>query len=122
MISPGGVMQRYEYKVLPAPTRGEKARGVKTTEDRFALTLAGLMNAQSRDGWEYLRTDTLPSEERVGFTRRRTVFLNVLIFRRLVEAEDSAAPRLVLTAQPPAVDAPRIQIGEEGAAPKLGPA
>ena len=122
MISPGGVMQRYEYKVLPAPTRGEKARGVKTTEDRFALTLAGLMNAQSRDGWEYLRTDTLPSEERVGFTRRRTVFLNVLIFRRPVEAEDNPAPRLVLTAQPPAVDAPRIQLGEAGAAPKLGPA
>lgn len=122
MISPEGAMQRYEYKVLPAPIRGEKARGVKTTEDRFALTLAGLLNAQARDGWEYLRTDTLPSEERVGFTRRQTVFLNVLIFRRLAEVEDNTGPRLVLTAQPKAADAPRIQIGEEGAAPKLGPA
>ena len=30
-------MQRFEFKVIPAPKRGEKARGVKTTEDRFAL-------------------------------------------------------------------------------------
>ena len=115
-------MHRYEYKVIPAPVRGEKVRGAKTTEDRFAQTLTGLMNAQSRDGWEYFRTDTLPSEERVGFTKRRTVYLNLLVFRRPAEAIEPAVPRLVLTAQSPMVDPPRIQIGEEGAAPKLGPA
>ena len=43
-------MQRFEYKVVPAPRRGEKARGVKTSEDRFALALATLMNALGREG------------------------------------------------------------------------
>lgn len=122
MTSPGGEMQQFEYKVIPAPTQGEKLRGVKTTEDRFAQTLAALMNAQSRDGWDYLRTDTLPSEERVGFTKRRTVFLNLLIFRRPLKPAEAEAPRLVLTAQSSAGEAPRIQIAPEGSAPKLGPA
>ena len=32
-------MPRYEFKVIPAPRKGEKSRGVKTVEDRFALAL-----------------------------------------------------------------------------------
>ncbi len=115
-------MQRFEYKVIPAPKQGEKLRGVKTTEDRFAQTLAALMNSQSRDGWEYLRTDTLPSEERVGFTKRQTVFLNLLVFRRLLALSDAEAPRLALTAQPVTGEAPRLQQVPEGIAPRLGPA
>ncbi len=115
-------MQRYEYKVVPAPPRGEKIRGAKTTEDRFAHTLCAVMNAQSREGWEYLRAETLPSEERVGFTKRQTVYLNLLVFRRPVDAEDPATPRLTLTAQSLVAEPPRIQLGAEGAAPKLGPA
>ncbi len=61
-------MQRYEYKVIPAPRRGEKSRGVKTIEDRFALALTMVMNDLGRDGWDYVRTDTLPVDERAGFT------------------------------------------------------
>ena len=30
-------MQTYEYRVLPAPTRGEKLKGAKTTEERYPL-------------------------------------------------------------------------------------
>ena len=37
-------MQFYEYKVVPAPRKGEKARGARTTPDRFALALTSLMN------------------------------------------------------------------------------
>lgn len=49
-----------EYKVIPAPRRGEKARGAKTTEDRFALALTELLNAMAAEGWDYLRAETLP--------------------------------------------------------------
>ena len=44
-------MQRFEYKVVPAPKRGEKARGVKTTEDRFAQALMSVMNALGAEGF-----------------------------------------------------------------------
>lgn len=117
-------MQRYEYRVVPAPARAEKLRGVRSTEDRFAQTLAALINAQARDGWEFQRAETLPSEERVGFTKRRTVYLNLLVFRRpLTGAEpETAAERPLLLAEPPAGAAPRLQPLAEGLAPKLGPA
>lgn len=83
----------FEYKVVPAPTRGKKAKGVKTSADRFAIAVAEAINAEAAEGWEYLRTDTLPAEERQGFTGRTTVFQNLLIFRRSASAaaiDDSA--------------------------------
>jgi hypothetical protein len=85
----------FEYKVVPAPTRGKKARGVKSAADRFALALAEAINAETAEGWEYLRVDTLPAEERHGLTGRTTVYQNLLIFRRPVSAaefEDASEP------------------------------
>ncbi|WP_255553555.1 DUF4177 domain-containing protein [Maritimibacter sp. DP1N21-5] len=80
-------MQRYEYRVVPAPRKGKKARGVKTAEGRFATALTDCMNEMAAEGWEYLRTDTLPSEERTGITGRTTVFQNMLVFRRDADAK-----------------------------------
>ena len=119
-------MQRFEYKVIPAPSRGEKARGLKTSADRFAHGLAQIMNELGRDGWEYQRADTLPCEERSGLTGRSSTYHHLLVFRRPLDQsrEVEAAPhagRLPLlslgrvarsfTSKPPA-----------GAAPRLGPA
>jgi hypothetical protein len=76
----------YEYRVIPAPVKGTKAKGAKTAEDRFALTLQETMNTMASDGWEFQRAETLPSEERTGLTGRKTVYHNVLVFRRKTEA------------------------------------
>lgn len=75
-------MQRYEYKVVPAPEKGEKARGVKGTPARFAHRLSRLMNELAREGWEYMRADTLPCEERTGLTGKTLTYQNMLVFRR----------------------------------------
>ena len=56
-------MQNFEYKVIPAPARGEKERGLKTGIDRFANTLSSVMNEMAAQGWEYQRAETLPAEE-----------------------------------------------------------
>ena len=119
-------MLRYEFKVIPAPRRGEKLRGLKTTEDRFALALTNVMNEQGRDGWEYVRADTLPVDERVGFTGTKTSFHNMLVFRRMLEADaalPATAPRMI-TAEPIAPAGPRLGPAESpvGAAPTIGPA
>lgn len=111
-------MQRFEYKVVPAPTRGEKVRTAKTGADRFAHALAQVMNALGREGWDYVRADTLPSEERTGFTGRTTVYHNMLVFRRSLPDEAG-------TASPSEVGlpmTPRISLAEGGTAPRLGPA
>jgi hypothetical protein len=135
-------MAQFEYKVVPAPAKGEKVRGAKTTADRFAVALNTLMNDLGRDGWEYLRADTLPCEERVGFTGRQTVFQHMLVFRRVIAVEAPvaalpapmpAAPVFMaspgLSASPPPPPpattlppAPRVDWPPHGAAPAVGPA
>lgn len=132
-------MQVYEFKVVPAPRKGEKARGLKTTADRFAHALALVMNDLAREGWEYLRADTLPCEERSGLTSKVTTYQAMLVFRRPVFAPPVAEPVMALA--PPAEGpvaglsavavepvaaavAPRLgsALAEEGAAPQIGPA
>ena len=101
-------MQRFEYKVIPAPKRGEKARGVKTTEERFAYALTLLMNELGAEGWDYVRADALPCEERVGLTGTQSSFQYVLVFRRVLGAPNAApAARLLLQDPSPAAAAPR---------------
>jgi hypothetical protein len=91
----GDSMSGYQYKVVAAPKRGTKVRGIKTTEDRFAYTLQELMNQHGAEGWEYLRADTLPCEERVGLTGRTTHFQNMLVFRKPIAAKpETLAPVL----------------------------
>ena len=78
-------MSRYEYKVVPAPQKGLKAKGVKAGADRFAFALQSLMNDLASDGWEYQRAETLPSVERSGLTGSTTEWRNVLVFRRTLD-------------------------------------
>jgi hypothetical protein len=118
-------MQRFEFKVIPAPKRGEKARGVKSTEDRFALALTTLMNQLGAEGWDYVRADALPCEERVGFTGTKTTFQNVLVFRRAVSTGVEAQPSGRLLLQEPLQVTPRLGPAEgptSGRAPAVGPA
>lgn len=107
-------MSRFEYKVIPAPRRGTKSREAKTTEDRFALTLSNVMNELGRDGWEYVRSETLPTEERAGFTKTRVVEQTVLIFRRMIGA--------VAVAEPGGLRPVAAVAAGEAPAPRLGPA
>ena len=75
----------YEYKVIPAPAKGKKQRGIKGAEARFAHALESVMNELAKDRWEFQRADILPSEERQGITSTQTVYRSVLVFRRLAE-------------------------------------
>lgn len=115
-------MQRYEFKVIPAPRRGEKSREARTTEDRFALALTTLMNQMGRDGWDYVRADTLPCDERAGLTGTKTTTQNVLVFRRPLDS-DAPVGLTAFSAKP--AEGPRLGAATdaaEGAAPALGPA
>ena len=72
----------FEYTVIPAPSRGEKAKDAKTPTDRYALAVSQELNRMAKEGWEYIRADVLPSEDRSGLTGRATVYHNLLVFRR----------------------------------------
>ncbi len=89
-------MPRYEYKVIPAPAKGRKAKGVRTPEARFSLAIETTLNDMGADGWEYLRAELLPSDERSGLTGSTVNWRNVLVFRRLKDgAAEAFQPRLM---------------------------
>lgn len=130
-------MPNYEYKVVPAPKKGLKGKGLKNTDARFANALMIEMNELGAEGWEYQRSDTLPCEERAGLRGRNTTFLNMLVFRREVpvvaDAVEPHMPEAVadvaetnIDAQAPAQNhAPLLNGASEnsrGSAPALGPA
>ena len=75
-------MSKFEYMAVPAPTRGTKARGAKSTEERFALSVTEALNEMAAEGWEYVRAETLPCDERKGLTGTQTTYQNILIFKR----------------------------------------
>jgi hypothetical protein len=119
-------MQRFEYKVIPAPQKGEKAKGAKTTPERFAVALTSIMNKLGAEGWEYVRADTLPCDERVGLTGTKTSFQNMLVFRRAIaqkiDPEMVAPSRKAPVAAAPetqreAVPAPLLQSANSGTVP-----
>lgn len=83
-------MPLYEYKVVPAPTKGRKGKGVRGAEARFSFAIQELMNEMASEGWEYQRAETLPSMERAGLSASTTEWRNVLVFRRS-SAEDISA-------------------------------
>jgi hypothetical protein len=74
-------MPRYEYKLVPAPEKSAKHKGLKGAA-LFAATLEELLNGFGADGWQYVRAEILPEEVRSGLTSRTTVYRNLLIFRR----------------------------------------
>ena len=59
------------------------------------------------NGWEYVRAETLPCEERSGLTGRTTVYHNVLVFRRPLEAAEAARPAAPVPGTLPPGTAPR---------------
>lgn len=114
-------MTTYEYKVVPAPAKGERARGVKGAEGRFAHVLERVMNAMAVEGWEYQRAETLPSDERSGLAGSVTIWRNVLVFRR-ARASDVAAfqPRQLEAPKPYVLATPVEPIAQAPDAPARG--
>lgn len=112
-------MQRYEYRVVPAPAQAGRVKGLKTAADRFAHGLAEVMNALGRDGWEYVRAESLPCEDRPGMLSRPvTTTVHLLVFRRPL-GEPGALPSL---AEPAPAPAPALHAaGAPSAAPPPPP-
>ena len=101
----------FEYKVVPAPTKGLKARGKRSTVERFANALETVMNDLGAEGWEYQRTDTLPCEERDGIMSKSTSYQNMLVFRRSLTVADTSEEEAV--AEPKALPAPVVPVVHE---------
>ncbi|MEM6679105.1 MAG: hypothetical protein AAF675_14670 [Pseudomonadota bacterium] len=128
----------YQYKLVGAPERGQRRRGARSGSERIAAAMQDLVAQHAQEGWEYLRTDTIPVVERVGLLgARRERLRAVMVFRRalrqagaerqgsldelaLLDEIDEVRPRRALpeTAREPALHAPapRAPLPETGEA------
>ena len=121
-------MSTFEYKTICAPRKALKIKGVKGTEDRYARTLTDVINTQAENGWEYLRSESLPVDEKsglIGKTAER--YISVLVFRREnIETYEEPSFTVDVEAQPEAVDiviqAPAVDDEPSGEVASLGPA
>lgn len=76
-------MSSAEYKTVPAPRRVKKIKGVKGPEATLAKMVEEIISEQASSGWDYVRTDTFPVEEKPGwFASRETILKGVMVFRR----------------------------------------
>lgn len=102
-------MSRFEYKVVPAPKKGRKVKGVRSPEGMFSHVLQDLMNELAEKNWEYQRAEMLPSVERSGLASTTTEWRHVLVFRRRVTdtVADFAPELLPPPAESSVQDAPR---------------
>lgn len=105
-------MPRYEYKVVPAPSKGLKTKAAKTPESRFAHAVEAEMNRLAAEGWEYYRAELLPSDERVGLTGSAVHWRNLLVFRKLLETEPARVA-------PPPLSVPLTDPGTEPLTPPI---
>lgn len=101
-------MGHFEYKVLPTPRRTKRAKGVKGEPARFAHMLTELMNVEAAEGWEYYKSETLPTEIRNGmFKGRIETTQTVLVFRRSLESDDQGEILSITPAAEPRLSASR---------------
>ncbi len=82
----------FEYKCIGGPERPKRQRGVSPS-DRVALAMEEIIADEAVEGWEYLRTDLVPVDEKPGFfSRSQVVHRAVLIFRRDLAGARLARP------------------------------
>jgi hypothetical protein len=82
-------MTYYDYTVVPAPRRVKKIKGIGGGSELFAHALTEAINAMARQGWQYLRSETMAAEETRGLFRRTVAAQHtVLVFCRPRESTD----------------------------------
>jgi hypothetical protein len=105
----GNAMPRFEYKLVPAPEKATKHKGLKGAAN-FSATLEDILNELGADGWHYLRADTLPHEERSGLTSKTTTYRNILVFQRPLPEDLPAAQPVATPEAAPAPPADRVGV------------
>jgi hypothetical protein len=87
-------MTHYDYKVIPAPRKVKRVKGVSGAEELFAVTLTDTINEVARQGWEYVRAERLTAEAPRGWLRPAVAEeQSVLVFRR---QREQLGPRLAV--------------------------
>lgn len=112
-------MPDFEYKTVAAPRRVKKVKGVKGRNESLAAMVEAIIHDEAAGGWDYLRTDIFPVEEKPNwFSSRGEVNKGVMVFRRAIPTRQAEpAPQPVAQPQPAPQPAPQPVMAEPVAEP-----
>lgn len=111
----------FQYKCVGAPEKAKRKRGAKTRSDRVAAAMQEIIAQEAADGWEYVRADLIPIEERSGmFGRTHEVHRAVLVFRKDLAVEVPQARPAPTTQYEPMLTPEEPKVAPER--PSLDPA
>ncbi len=107
---------RFEYRAIPAPSRGRRVRGARDEAARMAQAVSDTLNEMAAEGWEYLHTERLACQRRKGLWGQETTEVALMLFRRARPVAPSFAREPVLG------EAAALQAAAASLTPALGPA
>lgn len=85
-------MTGYQYKTVAAPRRLKKVKGVRGKDALLAHAVEDLIAVETAQGWEYLRADSFPVEDKGGlFSKPVVTERAVLVFRKAIPAHQPVA-------------------------------
>lgn len=79
-------MERFEYKLVATPCESEKYQGLTKADDAFAQTLGDGMNELGREGWQFMRTESVTEKRRGLFFIKKQRERNYMVYRRALRS------------------------------------
>ena len=111
-------MAGYQYKTVAAPRRLKKVKGVKGKDALLAHAVEELIAVEAAQGWEYLRADSFPVEDKGGmFSKPVVTERAVMIFRKAIAAQQPVARPQAAPAPQPIAQQPAPQPAAHQAPP-----
>lgn len=99
-------MPSYEFRVIPAPKGAGKKTDLTKGQDAFCAEISDVLTDMGRDGWEFVRAETLPERQRRKGLFSRQTDKQCLVFRRELSAKTEAEPSVAELAPQPVAPRP----------------
>ena len=110
-------MERYEYQVVKAPTKSIKFKGLKKTDDAFALTLMEGMNGLARDGWQFVRTEIMVEQRRSVLGNNTRLEHDYMVYRRALRSDGMTMSQPVAPKRVRRENLPSVELIQDRIAP-----
>jgi hypothetical protein len=103
-------VERYEYQVVSTPTKRIKFKGLKKTDDAFALTLTENINELAREGWQFVLSETIAETSRSFFGKTRRQERDFMVYRRALRSNGMSVSEVVAPARVRRTDTPSMEL------------
>ncbi len=103
-------MERFEYCLVEAPKKSSKYKRSSKSDDMFAHTVMDGMNELAREGWQFLRTETMYERRRTGFFIGKPRVHEYMVYRRALRSNGMSFETPINPKRIKRADSPDVQV------------